>query len=151
MWYADNDGKLDNVNTTNDPELNGILATILRERGRDLRTLFNYVASYRYIDGSKYPTGNWSVPFAKEMYKNGGGNCYRYAALFCELARAAGYNANVVSGSVPSRSQGWAPHGWVEIHQNGTTYVCDPDMVHAYPGTNWFMFTYGNAPLNYRH
>lgn len=132
-----------------DAELDSILDTIISQRGSNLRSLFDYVASYPYVKGSTYPTGNWSVPFAKEMYRNGGGNCYRYAALFCELAKAVGYDAKVVSGHVPSRSMGQTPHGWVEIRSNGTTYVCDPDMVHAYPTRNWYMFTYNNAPMNY--
>ena len=149
FYYADNDGVLGSVNVSGDAELDRILTSIIASHGRDLRTLFNYVASYRYVSGSTYPTGDWSIPFAKEMYYNGGGNCYRYAALFCWLAKAVGYDANVISGHVPSRSQGRAPHGWVEIHMNGMTYVCDPDMVASLPNYNWYMNTYGNAPITY--
>lgn len=139
------------VGNTGNAELNDYINTIIVSRGTNLRTLFNYVASYPYRNGSKNPTGNWSVPFALEMYRNGGGNCYRYAALFCELAKAVGYDARVVAGSVPSYSAGWAPHGWVEIRMNGTTYVCDPDLQHEIPSRNWYMFTYGQAPTNYRY
>ena len=132
---------------------NGTLDRYLREiyanHGTDLYSLFNYVANYPYYSGSKYPTGEWSIPFAIEMYQNGGGNCYRYAALFCWLARGLGYDANVVAGSVPSYSGYNNPHGWVEIHQNGVTYVCDPDLKHENPGYNWYMVTYDNAPTWY--
>lgn len=137
-----------------DAELDAIVNSILDNQiGRDGNALYraySYVASFPYYSGSKYPTGDWSIPFAKEMYYNHGGNCYRYAALFCWLARGLGYDAQVVSGAVPSRSQGWAPHGWVEIYQNGTTYVCDPDLYHEYPSINWYMFTYSNAPTTYQ-
>ena len=83
------------------------------------------------------------------MYEQGSGNCYRFAALFCWLARGLGYDANVVAGGVPSYSSGQAPHGWVEIHMNGTTYICDPDMEHSLPGYNWYMVTYAGAPTTY--
>ncbi len=132
--------------------LDGIIDSVLDRTGRGygaLRNAFNYVAGYPYFSGSKYPTGNWSVPFAIEMYNHGGGNCYRYAALFCWLARGLGYDANVVSGYVPSLSGGRAPHGWVEIRSGGTTYVCDPDMQSAIPDRNWFWVTYDQAPTWY--
>ena len=51
---------------------------------------------------------------------------------------------------MPSRSLGWAPHGWVEIALDGTVYVCDPNMANAIPSRNWFMVTYGSAPVTYR-
>lgn len=137
-----------------DPELDRIVKNLVDKRigrnGNALRRAFNYVASYPYINGSKYPTGNWSVPFAKEMYRNHGGNCYRYAALFCWLARELGYDAKVVSGAVPSTSAGWAPHGWVEIRISGKTYVFDPDMAAAIPYVNWYYVTYAQAPVAYR-
>lgn len=44
---------------------------------------------------------------------------------------------------------GRSPHGWVEVYQNGTTYVCDPDLQLEMPGHNWFMVTYADAPLSY--
>ena len=135
---------------TGDSELDSILNSIIGRYGTDLRALYNYVASYPYINGSKYPTGNWTPGFAKEMYRNGGGNCYRYAALFEQLARAAGYDAKAIAGHALNRQGGWNAHGWVEVYINGTTYVCDPQSTHAIPGRNFYMVTYGNAPLTYR-
>lgn len=132
-----------------DAVLDSYLRSVIDRYGTDLYTLYNYVASYRYIEGSKWPTGNWSIPFAKEMYQNGGGNCYRYAALFCWLAKAAGYDAGVVAGSCPRRGGGTTAHGWTEIYMNGQTYICDPDMQHEVPSRNWYMRTYSSAPMNY--
>lgn len=115
-----------------------------------LRAAFDYVANYKYITSSHPSGGNWSVPYAVDMYENQGGNCYRYASLFCWLARGLGYNAKVASGVVPSRSSGWAPHGWTEIKLSGKTYICDSDMVHALPKLKWFMTTYKAAPIEYK-
>lgn len=68
------------------------------------------------------------------------------AAAFCELARALGYDAHQMSGYVPSSSGGLTEHSWVEIDQNGATYVCDPDFVYdmARKGrvVNGYMFAY---------
>jgi hypothetical protein len=136
-------------------DLDGKIQWIINNRtgtsGDVLWKSFDYVShSYRYISGSTYPQGDWSVPFAIEMVDRGGGNCYRFAALFCWLARAYGYDARVVSGAVPSFSGGWAPHAWVEIYKDGQVYVCDPDMENAYPSYDWYMKTYAQAPINYR-
>lgn len=140
-----------------DAELDAIIGKMLSSKklkngssDKRLRACFNYVAKMRYIRTYENPKGNWSVPFAKEMYKNNGGNCYRYAALFCWLARGLGYDAKAVKGSVPSRSQGRAPHGWVEIKIAGKTKICDPEMVHVLRGFNLYMMTYKSAPMSYR-
>ncbi|WP_165044062.1 GBS Bsp-like repeat-containing protein [Adlercreutzia sp. ZJ138] len=138
VWYVSGNRTLDSY-----------LKTIISQNGTNLNTLFNYVAGYPYINGSKYPSGNWSIPFAIEMYQNHGGNCYRFAALFCWLARAVGYNAQVVSGHVPTRSGYNSPHGWVEVYVDGATYVCDPESAHEFPGRNWYMITYSGAPFTY--
>lgn len=140
-----------------DKELDAIIGKLLASKklksgssDKRLRACFNYVAKMRYIRTYENPKGNWSVPFAKEMYNNNGGNCYRYAALFCWLARGLGYDAKAVKGTVPSRSQGRAPHGWVEIKVAGKTKICDPEMVHVLKGFNLYMMTYKSAPMSYR-
>lgn len=147
-----------NIEPTTSPysgnvELDWCLVGILNAVGRDnpdmLRATYNYVTGFRYVSGSLRPTGDWSVPFAIEMAKNGGGNCYRFAALYCWLARALGYDANVVSGYLLTVSGAQSPHGWVEIRINGTTYVFDPDMANSYPQYNWYYNTYATTPLVY--
>jgi hypothetical protein len=134
-------------------ELDVYLAAIMQQLGSDGDTLkksFDYASSFRYISGSTYPSGEWSIPFAAEMYRNGGGNCYRYAALFCWLARANGYDARAVSGEVPRSGGGWTAHGWVEVTINGQVYVCDPDGQHELPHYSWYLRTYSNAPFTYK-
>jgi hypothetical protein len=134
-------------------ELDTYLATIMRRIGSEgdtLRKCFDYVVAYRYINGSIYPTGEWSIPFATEMYRTGGGNCYRFAALFCWLARANDYDVRVISGQVPSLGGGWTAHAWTEVVINGKVYICDPDGQHEIPRVNWYLRTYDSPPTNYR-
>ena len=135
--------------STGDSWLNQQLINICAAHGNDLRSCFNYVAGFPYRTGSLYPTGDWAAAFARDMLVNGSGNCYRYAALFCCLAKMLGYDAKVVSGTVPSLSMGRAPHGWVEIRIGAQVYICDPCLAHDYKSLNWYMTTYTNAPVDY--
>lgn len=120
-----------------------------------LRSAYDYVVGFPYISGSKFYSDPHFLPdsttiaFAQEMISQHGGNCYRFASLFCWLARGLGYDARVVSGWVPSYSGGSAPHGWVEITIDGRVYIFDPDMAEAIPSTNWYMRTYDDPPTNY--
>ena len=136
-----------------DKTLDKYLGKIYAKVGTNLYDLYEYVSGYTYYRTYDTPSGSWkkwSIPYAKQMYKHQYGNCYRYAALFCWLARGLGYNAKTVKGYVPSRSRGWAPHGWVEFRINGKTYICDPDLYKDYPNYNWYMRTYSNAVVTYK-
>lgn len=120
----------------------------------DLYSAYCYVADFsyregnRFWDGDKYLPNSTTISYAKEMVEHGSGNCYRFSSLFCWLARGLGYEANVASGWVVGYSNPKAPHGWVEVYQNGT-YICDPDMYNANRGVDWYMRTYENAPTGY--
>lgn len=116
-----------------------------------LRAAFNWVMKYKYKKDDATPTGNWSVTYAKEMYENNKGNCYRYASLFCWLARGLGYDAKAVKGSVVLNTNELVPHGWVEIKLDGRTYLCDCEMGRRLPDDyNLFMIEYGVSPIRYR-
>lgn len=149
-YYFESSGRM---NESADTELHNMIETIIDKhtgRGSDaLQRAFAYTVSYPYRNGSLYPTGDWGARYAKQMYVNGSGNCYRYAGLFCWIARGLGYKANAVSGWVPGARVAKAPHGWVEVYINGKTYICDPDLAHEMPGHNWYMVTYANAPTYY--
>ena len=149
-YYFEGSGRM---NTAADTELHDMIEAIINKRtgrGSDaLKRAFDYVVSYPYRSGSLYPTGDWGARYAKEMYRNGSGNCYRYAGLFCWIARGLGYKANVVSGWVPGARVAQAPHGWVEVYVNGSTCICDPDLAHEMPGHAWYMVTFANAPTYY--
>jgi hypothetical protein len=153
--FSDANGFLRTRYSSGNAELDGILTSIINTRvgtGSDkLRRAFDYVANnynYRTISGS--PSGNWKVNYALELYKAGSGNCYRFSALFYQLARALDYDARLIVGSIKT-SAGNDPHCWVEVNVGGTWYVYDPDMQRAYktPGLNWFQMTYSNSPVYY--
>ena len=157
VWWADNGG----VHTyyvkkcCNDDNVSIRIAYLWKDTmgglwGDTARRAFDYVKNFRYINGSKWPGGDWAPWMAMEMLNNDGGNCYRYAALYTMMIRAVGFNANAIAGSISSRG-GYSPHGWVEVyHWDGKTYVCDPDGAHELPQYNWYWVTYGNTALSYR-
>ncbi|MCL2779891.1 MAG: transglutaminase-like domain-containing protein [Actinomycetia bacterium] len=112
---------------------------------------FNYVWPFPYlgISGKADPGGDFVYKYALSFYQNRGGNCYQYASMFAVLARSYGYDVKVVVGKVPEMSGGFGPHGWTEFRKGNTTYVIDPELKHEYPGYNWYMNTYGHAPITY--
>ncbi len=117
-----------------------------------LRRAFEIITNYPYRYQDTEPKGTWrawSIPYAKDMYTNKSGNCFRYASLICWVARRLGYNAKTVSGFVYTSSHMRTPHGWCEITKNGKKYVVDPNMYHNYRDKNWFMVTYAAAPIEY--
>ena len=82
--------------------------------------------------------------YADYGFKNGKGNCYVMAAMFCEMAKLLGYDAHQISGRVPLKAGGYGPHSWVEVTFEGTTYVCDPDFTEE-TKRNGYMITYGQS------
>ncbi len=116
-----------------------------------LKACFDYTVnsnSYkRYNSFSKYE--GWEMDYAYEMLTNHQGNCYRFAAEFMFLARELGYDAKIVTGLVTARAGGFLPHGWCEINQKGTIYVCDPDLKYETGHSKYYMTTYGNIGTTY--
>ena len=156
IWWSNNDG----VQTyyakkcCGDDNVNFRIAYLWKDTmgglyGDNAKRAFDYVKNFRYISGSLWPSGDWAPSMAIEMLNNGGGNCYRFAALFTMMIRAAGYSANAIAGYHNYGGVTYA-HGWCEVYSGGQTYVCDPDGAHEQPGRNWYWVTYGNAPLAYR-
>lgn len=115
--------------------------------GWDLKAAFNSAASTTYYgqtadmpqDTSK--SLEWYAEFG---FKNGKGNCYVMAAMFCEMARLLGYDAHLISGRVPLMAGGYGPHSWTEVNIDGTVYVCDPDFAQE-TQRNGYMITYGQS------
>lgn len=112
-----------------------------------LNRLFFYVAShYSYRAGNYYSMGEpsgWEAEEALSFLDKHTGNCYNFAALFYELARAIGYDATAYTGGVLGNRHGNAvdvhgekvvlpaghcPHSWVEIEFDGVSYIYDPEM-----------------------
>ncbi len=114
--------------------------------GWDLKKAFNDAASTPYYGPADFPkddktTMQW---YADYGFKNGKGNCYVMAAMFCEMAKLLGYDAHQISGRVPLKAGGYGPHSWVEVTFEGTTYVCDPDFTEE-TKRNGYMITYGQS------
>jgi len=123
------------VFTTGVAELDEIVFSILDEIvTEDMTGIDKLKAAYYYVlDNSKYLKGNlydrgqtgWAEEEALSMLSTGYGNCYGYAAAFCELAKALGYDAIVYSGNMGVDHD---PHGWVEISIDGENYYFDPQL-----------------------
>lgn len=140
-----------------DPELDAMIGQFIGQTGtgyEGLRRAYEIISSYLYSQGNRWPGPNWeewSIPYAKEMYLNHTGNCYRYASLMCWTARRLGYDAKVVPGWIPGRVNPHCDHGWVEVFLDGQVYVIDAEMNgnDGYPEYNWFMIKYADAYLRY--
>ena len=149
------------------PELDAQIRGILEQRldtekmtrEEMLQNLFTYVVyNFGYRRVNYYPIGEpagWEAQEALGMLHRRTGNCYSFAALFCELARAIGYDARPVSGAMlgdppdPTEPKaidiygnpleiprGHVPHSWVEIAFDGEWYIFDPELafLHARKG-----------------
>lgn len=149
------------VQITGNADLDSRIVKLAKQQG-SLRNCFNWVKNHkhtnwaagggvlRYANGTHSLSTSWVATEAQRMLDGKTTDCYAFAACFACLAKALGYDAKVVNGYVPSRSQGWASHSWVEIKQGGTTYVYDPDLGRSIPSVNFYGFTYSNAPTNYK-
>ena len=102
------------------------------------------------------------------MLNNNGGNCYCYAALFYELARFVGYDAQIYSGRVNGEQYEFrdyegnnvyagemsTPHAWVEIDIDGENCLFDAEFEYRSYGMNkmfkrndsvWMQYGYTKA------
>ena len=148
------------IYTTNHTELDKKLSEIVTlhtsedmAQEQKLRALYDYVRDdYRYIKRPFVQKGqvDWEAEYAEPMIDMHKGNCYSFAALYYYLAKQIGYDAHAVIGTV---GHNHAPHGWVEIAMDGTTYLFDTEMDMAYRlrGQQYDLFkkTYNNAPFVY--
>ena len=139
----------DGVYTSGDPELDELIQTVLDEyyspelsRDELLKKVFDYtVNSFKYKRRTFYKSGDrsYAVEAAKIMLSERTGNCYNYAATFCMLARALGYDAYVCSGVVGRDKD---PHGWCEMLIDDVPYICDAELMMKKPGLDMYMKTY---------
>ena len=129
------------------------ISTILNSAGKDLYSCFMWIVrnfTYKTLPIPMAPPSGYTREEGYAIYgvENRKGNCYCFAAAFAGAARKLGYDARYIEGRVGAKGGGTTPHGWVEIVQNGTTYVCDPDGQYELGG-NFYMVTYGSARLRY--
>ena len=127
--------------TSGNSELDEIISDILQEITTDdmtqeekLRAAFEYVVkNISYRKGNVYDVGEtgWAAEEALSTLTEGYGNCYGFAASFCELARALQYDAIEYSGIIPQDSDtagAMTEHGWVEIEIDGVNYIFDAEL-----------------------
>lgn len=86
-----------------------MITTPKMTKGQKLKACFNYVMKYkgRRPRTPHYMKTDWPVVYANDMFLDGSGNCFSYAAAFGYLAKACGYK-NVYCCSDTG-------HGWTEI------------------------------------
>lgn len=124
--------------------------------GTDLHDNYMWVVNnFSYIrrDGHLKPAAGYTREqwYAVEGLEEQAGNCYTFAAAFCELAKGLGYDATYVEGAVFGVGQKWWPHGFVLINRNGSTYICDPELQFASStGRNLYMQPISSPKATYR-
>ena len=101
-----------------------------------LRACYDYVRSFKYLGrNAALPRTVKTMPYenatayARKIFETGKGDCYNFAASFCFLARALGYEATAIVGSCGYVWSSTAiAHGWVEIVMGAETYLFDPQI-----------------------
>ena len=126
--------------------LNGVGVTAAMSNGAKLQTCFNYVIrNCRYAGGTVWPPQGWEPYHAYKMLTIRRGNCYDFAAAFCYLAKAVGYEGMIcIRGQCASASGGLTPHSWCEYGGR----VFDPEISYA-NGYYLFNVSYGSLPFAY--
>ncbi|MDE6024990.1 MAG: hypothetical protein K2G45_05995 [Lachnospiraceae bacterium] len=97
-----------------------------------LKVCFEYVQNYEESrPRTPHYTGmDWPVLYANDMFLNGKGNCFSYAAAFAYMAKAIGYTEVYCCNS--------GNHGWTEI--NGLVY--DPQWSREHHVYNYYGLSY---------
>lgn len=119
------------------------ITTDVMTKEQKLRACFEYVMKYpgRRPRTPHYYGMDWPVVYANDMFLDGSGNCFSYAAAFAYLAKACGYT-NVYACNDTG-------HGWTEI--NGLIY--DPEEYrntqHKYYGTSYSLVPGYRRGLSY--
>ena len=101
-------------------------AAKLDEIGWDLRTAYDWVAAFHYVEEDPIDWELGTKWYAQLGFETGRGHCYTFAAMMTEFARLLGYEARQVAGNLIGNNP--FHHSWVEIDIDGTTYVLDPEV-----------------------
>lgn len=115
-------------------ELGRARRAVYDEVGYDLRQVYLWtVENITYVPRpwqEEVPPGYASREerFALEGLTTHRGDCFVYSAVFAELARGLGYDAEYIEGYVWSVRGLWADHGFVVVHLDGGDYICDPEL-----------------------
>ncbi len=117
-------GKATKVSTKSDRTLFRALKIVAKITNKSMSKPTKLKVCYNYVKNSytelnpriPHYTGNdWPILYANDMFVDGAGNCFSYAAAFAYMAKAIGYKNVYCCNS--------GGHGWAEI--NGLIY--DPE------------------------
>lgn len=148
QYYFYNDGKMavstkidkfviDENGIVTDPfktitadNLDSYIEQLLKTKGSDLNSIYQYCKSFRY----KYRPKADITTMACRMLNNGSGACWDYAALCYKMMRAAGYNCQIVIG----KGAVYSEHNWLLVETSpGVWRHVDPER----QGYNIFLLT----------
>ena len=122
-------------------------------RSKRLRDCFEALCKYQYYRGwldNDISAASISS-YAKYMFQNHRGNCYRYASSLAYIARVLGYDSRVVAGGVTAYAHNnLSPHGWCEVKTGNTWKMCDCSMQNAHRDRNLFLVTRKAYPFRLR-
>ena len=135
------DGRAKQVKTESDKTLSRALQLLSKITTEDmtkekkLKTCFDYIKkAYTELNPRipHYTGSDWPIIYANDMFIDGAGNCFSYAACFCYLAKAIGYN------NVYACTSGG--HAWAEIE--GKIY--DPEWSRHRFGYTYYGMSYND-------
>lgn len=128
--------------------------SVYNQVGRDLYSCYMWVAnnvSYLRLPNPLEPPAGYTRAewYSIQAFENRQGNCYCFAAAFYFLAKGLGYDAEFIEGRVKLRSGGYNLHGWVVIHLDGASYICDPESTRDIGKYNFYMQPVSSPVLQY--
>ena len=102
-----------------------------------IKALFTWLTenSWKYINNYEFRSSKWkwykgwTDDYAKQIIKNKGGNCFRYACVLGYMVReATGLPVRIYRGKTHRLGGGLTEHGWITVKIKGKWYVYDPDL-----------------------
>ena len=118
------------------------LTTSNMSNEQKLRACFEHLKKSYVEKNPRIPhyTGmDWPVIYANDIFSNGVGNCFSYAAVFCYMAKAIGYTNIYACTS--------GGHAWAEV--NGLVY--DPEWARHRNYSTYFGVSYNaNLDVDYK-
>lgn len=150
--------RLDSMLNEADARIKGHVGDVYSWAGADLSACYWWVVNNIHYKTLPIPIPDDWIPagytrtqwYAIMAFEQRQGNCYCYAAAFYFLAKGLGYDAEYIEGQVGMAAGGYGPHGWVIIHMDGASYICDPEAQYEIGGYNFYMQPIGSPVLNYR-
>lgn len=114
-----------------------------------LRACYNALRRYPYVRiyGDK-PAPDKIPLYANYMFSRRGGNCYRYGAASCYIARVLGFDVRFCSGgTTASPYRSLSPHGWCEVWTGDRWGMIDCSMGRVHRSHDLFLISRGRYPF----